>query len=831
MNKSIFRTIIIIFILIISSSQVSAWWDTDWTYKNTININNTGSAVTNYQLSFIIDSYNLTKLGKLNSNGSDIRFIASDDTTLLSHWNETAFNITDTLVWVNVTSIPSGTSNVFLYYGNTGATSIINASTTFMLWDDFNGAAGSTTNSSTWTEWKNGTSGPQILTLDGNGNVVLGGKPSTISSASIVSVSTFTNNISIETREKVNNAFYSTTGIGSGRIQGLDGDNIDATGDWWQTVLGNGYAWIVQTYTGGTGGDMFIDNTSNGAASVAISIKSDAANLTTLNSPFYVTYSYNNTGFLSWQRRDFSDYKITLTTPTYDDSGQGIHPDIYYNASGWNGYKYWMGMTPYPSGNDEFENPSILVSNDGFTWIVPLNLINPIDNVTGASHNGDTDIVYNSTSNGLELYWVKFTATDSIVEKSISPNGTSWSANISVLTLTGDDSSPAIIRESDSLYHMWLADTDPATNVMDVYNSTDGGNTWTFWQNTTFDVLPSGKDIWHQDITKVSNEYRCICVFADTGTSGINTVIYFANSTNKLNWTLQPNALVSPEVGYFDSTQPYRGSAIYDENNGDMLLWYSGKSGTTWRTGFVKANYTSTNWTLRNDTRQIIDKNYKISWLTGTNTSWLSDNKNIHLSQGEHTSGNGGNRSVDYVFVRQYVSPEPLSYTWGTETTNSGGVSCDWYININITLYANGTAKTCSATGSTLSYNLSASFGLNASNDYYIYNLTLDNLTYRKFNESSNNGSIIMTITQSNLTANKNHTVKIYWDNGTKFQDFYIKSNNTGYIRYNTSNFNYARYTIIEFSDTLIPIYVVTTVVIVVIIGGVAYYLRRTRKI
>ncbi len=36
-------------------------------------------------------------------------------------------------------------------------------------------------------------------------------------------------------------------------------------------------------------------------------------------------------------------------------------------------------MTPYPNGNDTYENPSILAGNDGTSWAVPAGLINPID--------------------------------------------------------------------------------------------------------------------------------------------------------------------------------------------------------------------------------------------------------------------------------------------------------------------------------------------------------------------------------------------------------------------------------------------------------------------
>ena len=44
-------------------------------------------------------------------------------------------------------------------------------------------------------------------------------------------------------------------------------------------------------------------------------------------------------------------------TPTYDRSDQTVHPDIVYMPDGWNGYKYWMAMTPYANSNDQLEKP------------------------------------------------------------------------------------------------------------------------------------------------------------------------------------------------------------------------------------------------------------------------------------------------------------------------------------------------------------------------------------------------------------------------------------------------------------------------------------------
>ncbi len=114
--------------------------------------------------------------------------------------------------------------------------------------------------------------------------------------------------------------------------------------------------------------------------------------------------------------------------------------------------------------------------------------------------------------------------------------------------------------------------------------------------------------------------------------------------------------------------------------------------------------------------------------------------------------------------------------------------------------------------------------------DNITINLTLYNSTHIEFNESSPNVTNEVQYHIGNLTTNNNYTVKIYWNNGTKFQDFFIYSNSTGYINYNNTGYEFDRYTIINQEIPSTP-YTVIIITITVIIGGVAYYLRRIKKI
>src|SRR5258706_15870766 len=67
-----------------------------------------------------------------------------------------------------------------------------------------------------------------------------------------------------------------------------------------------------------------------------------------------------------------------MTVPTYDGSGQSVHPDVVAFDSPWHGARYWMTMTPYPKSNQKLENPSILSSDDGVAVGGPAGLKNPV---------------------------------------------------------------------------------------------------------------------------------------------------------------------------------------------------------------------------------------------------------------------------------------------------------------------------------------------------------------------------------------------------------------------------------------------------------------------
>ena len=114
------------------------WWNTDWQYKREITIQeNSGNNLTDYQIKIVLNSSNFD-FSKANSDGSDIRFVDSDDTTPLSYWIEKWDSVNqEAIVWVKVPSIPANsTKTIYMYYGNPSATSESNGENVFIWYDD-----------------------------------------------------------------------------------------------------------------------------------------------------------------------------------------------------------------------------------------------------------------------------------------------------------------------------------------------------------------------------------------------------------------------------------------------------------------------------------------------------------------------------------------------------------------------------------------------------------------------------------------------------------------------------------------------------------------------
>ena len=106
---------------------------------------------------------------------------------------------------------------------------------------------------------------------------------------------------------------------------------------------------------------------------------------------------------------------------------QGTHPKVLYFKDGFNGYKFYIAYTPYYKAQDETENPTIAVSNDGLIFNEIEGLNNPIDKPDnfkkGVNYNSDTHLVYNSDTKELECYWRYVEGSKIIIYRKVTKDG------------------------------------------------------------------------------------------------------------------------------------------------------------------------------------------------------------------------------------------------------------------------------------------------------------------------------------------------------------------------------------------------------------------------
>ncbi len=140
LHFSLFCTVFFGFFFLSSpqAHAVDAWWNANWGYRAKITFSNSSRAenLSNFPVLVALNSSRVTYANIL-ANGPDLRFVDANGTTVLNYevekWNT---NGTST-VWVKVPQIDasSDTDYIYMYYGNSGASSAPSTATTTGVWD------------------------------------------------------------------------------------------------------------------------------------------------------------------------------------------------------------------------------------------------------------------------------------------------------------------------------------------------------------------------------------------------------------------------------------------------------------------------------------------------------------------------------------------------------------------------------------------------------------------------------------------------------------------------------------------------------------------------
>jgi hypothetical protein len=127
-------------------------WLSGWAYRKKITIAGSTGAGTNYQVllkvgessgaggyDFHLEGLS-AKFPSRKNDGGDLRFTASDGTTLQDFWVESVSGTSPNrvaYVWVEVSADLGTNQDIYCYFGNPSATNASNGANTFIFFDDF----------------------------------------------------------------------------------------------------------------------------------------------------------------------------------------------------------------------------------------------------------------------------------------------------------------------------------------------------------------------------------------------------------------------------------------------------------------------------------------------------------------------------------------------------------------------------------------------------------------------------------------------------------------------------------------------------------------------
>lgn len=286
-----------------------------------------------------------------------------------------------------------------------------------------------------------------------------------------------------------------------------------------------------------------------------------------------------------------SNAKERLMLPTAYSTVEATHPSVYVFDKAWNGYKYWMAVTPYPKGDAAKENPHVFVSNDLITWLEPKEGMNPLDEVKSEKmdkdaplqYNSDTHLVYNEEENRIEVYWryVDDVNDQVTIYRRNSSDGQSFEPKEIVYQAPrkkADWVSPAFVKDKDG-YKVWYV----ANGYKMWYRESEDGLNWSEEQEIKMPYAVHADKMyhWHIDVQKIDEQYEALVSgFEKQGTEFQTSdrhvmSLYYSTSKDGKEWKPLKEILAPSHVAdAWDGKGLYRSCFVKDKD--EYLVFYSG---------------------------------------------------------------------------------------------------------------------------------------------------------------------------------------------------------------------------------------------------------------
>ncbi|UAL46804.1 hypothetical protein K7887_18340 [Sutcliffiella horikoshii] len=242
-----------------------------------------------------------------------------------------------------------------------------------------------------------------------------------------------------------------------------------------------------------------------------------------------------------------------------------VHPQIINFPRKWNGYNYWMAITPYKDNSEAYENPCIYVSNDGKNWLNPPGVTNPLQPYPAQGRhysdpcwildkNGYTlHLIYRENGTGIsDRYWLQS-----------SDDGRTWSEKEIIYQSSNAIVSPDVVY-LNGRYFMYFIDITDGYKLKRVQS--DDLKTWT--NLTTCEVQGTSKTLWHFEMYQSAEG---LIMIADD--LQFNNIMLF-KSSDGFGFSLSSENLLTRAVA---GRGLYKPAVIFEETATDLnlVLYYN----------------------------------------------------------------------------------------------------------------------------------------------------------------------------------------------------------------------------------------------------------------
>ena len=281
---------------------------------------------------------------------------------------------------------------------------------------------------------------------------------------------------------------------------------------------------------------------------MSVSLMPDATQFTT-NSGILALVA-NPTNFL---QNVTPTHETLFTLPTDDPTKLGVlHPTVWYGATNWNGWRYWLFYSTWPGV--EREAMFCAVSRDGTSWY-------PAPGTTTGQigpNSADPEVVMLDDGSLCVYYlYAGVGGTTNNIDYLRSFDGVTWTTN-RAFTVTnalaiGSAACPSIVRLADNTYRMWwhdkttngdATDGDPYSMAQIYTMTSPDGLAWDLATKATCPGMTNG---WHFDVARIGDTlYMLRC--NEMPLSHGPPKVWTSAASDGTNWTHVPGfGLVLPQ--------------------------------------------------------------------------------------------------------------------------------------------------------------------------------------------------------------------------------------------------------------------------------------------